>query len=67
MKVVDARDSRQPVARVGELEFLAELVLVDADEDVADFEPGRVDIDIVVGLEIAIAVIDFRVSASVTS
>ena len=36
LQIVEAGDSGQPVAGVGELEFLAELVLVDADEDVAD-------------------------------
>ena len=53
-QIIEAGDAGQPLARVGELEFLAELVLVDADEDVADLELGGVDIDIIVGLELAI-------------
>jgi len=52
---------------VAGLEFLAELVLVDADEDVANLILGRVDVDEIVGLEVAIGVIDFSVSASVRS
>ena len=67
VEIIEAGDRRQPRAVIGELEFLAELVLVDADEDVADFELGRVDVDIIAVSSLRYAVIDFNVSASVRS
>ena len=67
LEIIEAGDAGQPFAGIGELQLLAELVLVDIDEDIADLLLGGVDVDIVLGVSFRYAVIDFSVSASVTS
>ncbi len=52
LEIVEAGDSGQPPGGQRQLQFLAELLLVDADENVADFLFGGVDVDIVVGLQL---------------
>ena len=54
VEVIEACDPLHASPYSAQLEFLAELVLVDAHEHVAGFDLGRVDVDIVVGFELAI-------------
>ena len=55
-KVIETADRRQSAAVViGELQFLAELVLVDVDEDVANLERARVDVDVIARVELPVS------------
>ena len=51
-QVIQAGDSGQPVARVRELELLAQLFLMNIDEDVTHFEGGRINVDVILGVEL---------------
>ena len=54
LQIVKTGHSVEAGACIGCLELLAELVLADTDEYIADRIAGRVDVDEVVGLEVAV-------------
>ena len=59
-QIIEPGDAGQALAGVCKLEFLAELLLVDGDKNIANLILGCVNIDVVVGLELAPVVIASR-------
>jgi hypothetical protein len=54
-KIIKARHTLEPAQVQGQLQFLAELILVNADEKVARLDLGGIDVHIIVRLEISIS------------